>query len=172
LYRLKNNEIYIEGSNEKLKGDIKIPNTINGYTVTRICAMAFFDYSEITSLTFPSGVKSIEDNAFQNCYALKSITFTEGLQKILCGAFAECVNLEKVVLPNSLTELQTWAFLGCKNLTDVTIPKSITTIQEGVFKDCKKLKNVYYRGTKKDIQNMIICSDNDPLQSATWHFEN
>lgn len=45
---------------------LTIPNEINGYTVTSIGDSAFFEHSNITSITIPDSVTSIGSEAFIN----------------------------------------------------------------------------------------------------------
>lgn len=49
-------------------------------------------------------MKSIEDNAFGYCEALKKVVLPEGLEK-LDGAFYGCYNLENITFPSSLSEI-------------------------------------------------------------------
>lgn len=71
------------------KGDVYIPNMIDGYTVTGIGdeAFAFEDknYSP-HSITLPEGIKSIGDKAFFNAN-IDSINLPASLQHIGAGAF-------------------------------------------------------------------------------------
>jgi hypothetical protein len=58
-------------------GDVVIPSTItyNGisYDVTSISRSAFLNCSDVTSVTIPSTIKKIDDNAFADCINLTSI---------------------------------------------------------------------------------------------------
>lgn len=49
-------------------------------------------------------MKSIENNAFGYCEALKKVVLPEGLEK-LDGAFCGCYNLENITFPSSLSEI-------------------------------------------------------------------
>lgn len=55
-------------------GDVIIPSTIDGYTVTGIAADAFKNCTTITSLIIPDSVTSIGAGAFSGCSGLESIT--------------------------------------------------------------------------------------------------
>lgn len=54
-------------------GDVVIPETIDGYTVQEIAYSAFSDKG-ITSVTLPSSIMRIDENAFANNSGLASIT--------------------------------------------------------------------------------------------------
>lgn len=55
---------------------LTIPNEINGYTVTSIGDSAFFEHSNITSITIPDSVTSIGERAFCFCNNLHTVVFT------------------------------------------------------------------------------------------------
>jgi hypothetical protein len=76
-------------------GDVSIPSTINGLSVTSIGYEAFYNgYANLpyrlTSITIPDSVTSIGDYAFAWNYSLTSATLGNGLRTIGDGAFADC----------------------------------------------------------------------------------
>ena len=96
------------------KGDIYIPNMIDGYTVTEIGAEAFSRGDEDllclnstdpfslhfglipqpVTLTLPDTITTIGNLAFFNT-PIKSIIIPESVEQIGAGAFAGCVNIER-----------------------------------------------------------------------------
>ena len=77
-----------------------------------------------TTFEIPSGVTTIGNHAFRDCYSLTSIT-----------------------IPDSVTTIGSWAFSGCTSLTSITIPASVTTIGSSAFGGCSSLTyNVYDNG--------------------------
>ena len=56
-------------------GDVKVPETFAGYTVTGIGEGAFADCTGITGITLPATVTSIEKGAFSGCNNLTKIVF-------------------------------------------------------------------------------------------------
>ncbi|ADU23963.1 leucine-rich repeat domain-containing protein [Ruminococcus albus] len=107
--------------------EIIIPDKIDGKKVTSLGENSF-RYTGIKSITIPDGVKSIGENAFDNCEYLTSITIPESVEKIEGYTFWGCDNLESITLPNSITSIGQCAFGGCKSLTSITIPYSVTNI--------------------------------------------
>ena len=115
-----------------------IPAEVDGRRVTKIGKTAFaFDiknckttvldglllfYSDLTSITIPDSVRSID-----------------------IGAFAYCTSLTSIAIPNSITNVGDNAFEGCTNLLSITIPDSVTSIGDDAFKGCKNL-TVYSTG--------------------------
>lgn len=80
-----------------------------------------FQYcNQITSLKFPATLTSIGSYAFYNCRGLKEIEFNEGLISIGEYAFGYCDNLNSVTLPSSLQMANYYSFYYCNNLMQVT----------------------------------------------------
>lgn len=173
-----------------------IPSSINGVAVTSIGDSAFYvDHGRscLTSVTIPSSVSSIGDEAFYECGKLTSVTIPNSVTSIGHDAFYACIRLTGVTIPNSVTSIgeiafgncsglmsvsipssvtsiASCAFLGCSSLTSVSIPNSVTSIGEMAFSRCNELRTVYYDGTQAQWQDIDILNDNAPLTSADIHY--
>ena len=127
-------------------GKVTIPATINfdgeEYTVTNIGDRAFYECSELTSVTIPDGVKSIGEYAFYRCGTLTSVILPGSVTSIGNSAFAYCSKLESITIPDSMTSIGGHAFEGCSSLISITIPDGVTSIEEGTFYDCTGLTSV------------------------------
>ena len=69
-------EIYNSGScaiSPRPTGDVTIPSTLGGKTVTSIGDYALEGCSGLTSVTIPSSVRHIEFSVFHDCGGLRSI---------------------------------------------------------------------------------------------------
>ena len=80
---------------------------------------SFYGCTSLTSVTIPSGVTSIGDNAFYNCKSLTDITIPDSVKSIGHRAFNYCTSLTSIIIPESVTSIDDNAFFGCKNLTIV-----------------------------------------------------
>ncbi len=78
--------------------------------------------SELTSVSFHSGLTRIGTRAFYGCEGLSSVSFPEGLLTIGAQAFQLC-NLTELSIPSSVTSVGTYAFANNTPLTTVTIGK-------------------------------------------------
>ena len=94
---------------------VEIPAEYQGKPVVQIGRCAFADCRQLTSVTIPGSVKSIEEFAFSGCTKLQQLNMEEGLLTIANYAFSECYSLYEVVLPESLKVVTVYAFEFCRN---------------------------------------------------------
>lgn len=148
-----------------LTGTYVIPNS-----VTTIGVNAFYWCDGLTSITIPNSVTTFESFAFANCSGLTSVTIPNSVTTIGESAFDGCSGLTSVTIPNSVTTIGGSAFASCSGLTSVTIPYAVSTIENYAFYRCNGLTDVYYGGTETQWSAVSIGSNNDPLTSATIHY--
>jgi hypothetical protein len=153
--------ITIKSSTPAIKGDLVIPETIDGKPVTSIGKRAFFSRWKLKSVSLPSGLTSVEPLAFANCRNLTCVNIPSGVTTIgsrafhYCEnlsdlrisfgvktigasafarcAFARCGSLKNVRIPGSVVEIGARAFSGCDNLSDLDLPSSVTTLGNFAF---------------------------------------
>ena len=85
------------------------------------------------------------------------------------GAFADCGSLASVNIPDSVTSIGNGAFHGASGLTSVTIPASVTSIGYAAFWNVG-VEDVYYGGSEKQWNEIVIGEYNDALTNATIHY--
>ena len=105
----------------------------NTYKVTAIGYSAFWNNSDLTSVTIPEGVTRIEAIAFGSCTSLKSVTIPEGVTYIGDLAFDSCTSLTSVTIPEGVTHIGNRAFWGCTSLTSVSLPASVTMCDQSFY---------------------------------------
>lgn len=149
---------------DKYSGSITIPSTIvyndETYNVSYIGENAFHGCSDLTSVTIPNSVESIEWNAFQACIGLTSITIPNSVRFIERDAFMNCSGLTSVTLGNSVTKIGDLAFFCCSNLVSINIPESVTSIGDQAFYACWHLTSINIPSSVTSIGNnaFFICS--------------
>ena len=92
---------------------------------------------------------AVAQGAFYNCSDLKSITIPKGVTSIGVNAFQNCIALTNIEIPNGVTAIASETFFCCKSLTSIEIPSSVTRIDSGAFLGCTGLANIYFRGTEE-----------------------
>ena len=115
--------IYRNYGYKSYSGDVVIPKTVtyNGknYNVTRIGTYAFFQCSDLTSVTIPNSIISIGTYAFSGCSSLTYLS-----------------------IPSSVNSIGNYAFYGCSKLTALNIGYGVTSIESHAFGLCESLKDV------------------------------
>ena len=126
---LSNNcKLYLNG--EEVKGELIIPDGTK-----KISSYAFYS-CDLSSVSLPNSVESIESCAFCGCKNLVSITLSNTVKSIGNNAFSGCEKLTSITLPNSITTIEGSTFSGCSSLTSITIPEGVTYIGDRSFQNC------------------------------------
>ena len=131
-----------------------LPLDING------CEYKIYMMGGIRNIIVPDGITSIDSNAFYNCSNLISITMSNSVISIDELAFFGCTNLASITIPDSVTSIGYLAFSGCSSLTSITIPDSVTSIESGAFDDCSSLTSLTIPDSVTSIGNSAFrgCS--------------
>ena len=120
-------------------GELTIPDTIDGLSVTGIGRQAFSANSLLTSVIIPNTVTRIGDFAFSRCTRLSNLNLPRDLMAVGEGAFKDCTRLAALMIPDGVVVIGQSAFRGCTSLTSITMPASVTSLGEGVFARCTGL---------------------------------
>ena len=166
-------------------GDLVIPSSLNGLTVTIIESFAFceknisnlvipnsvteimqdaFSSNNITTLTIPGNVTYIGETAFAD-NDITSITIEEGVELIGDGTFMSN-NIQSVFIPDSVRYIGCQAFYG-NNITTVNIGSGVKWIDWAAFND-NQLTSVSGGGTSDGIiyaRNEDCSIDNTTIVS-------
>lgn len=117
---------------------IRIPGTINGKIVTKICGSMRTPFitnqsvrDSITSVTIDYRVMKIEGFAFNSCKNLRTVTLPSSIMEIQDNAFSNCKRLQKVSMSNYLPNISDRAFTECPLLTDTSTVNGAKTLLKG-----------------------------------------
>ena len=140
-YAVRYGTAKVVGTN--VSGDTAIPSSIiynsTTYEVTSIGSYAFYNCSNLSSITIPTSVMSIGEYAFYNCDSLTNITIPNSVTSIKSYAFSNCDSLASIELSDSVTSIGSYTFNGCGGLTSIEIPASVTSIGSYTFNGCDNL---------------------------------
>lgn len=125
--------------------DIIIPTVYRGKLVKVIGDSAFLG-TNITSISIPESITSIEDSAFYWCGSLLEIVIPNSVTDLGNRVFYECA-LQNITLSNKLINIGAEAFYKCDYLTEITLPDSVKNIYSSAFANCSNLSKVNYTGT-------------------------
>ena len=101
--------------------------------------------NNLTSVVFEEGCKAnIPQSCFANCKGLTSVTFSSEQKRVENYAFSSCEKLDNVNLPESLTFIGDGAFRQMFALSEITIPKNVESIGESAFMNCSHMKNISF----------------------------
>lgn len=136
-------------------GNVIIPDTIGGYTVTKIGDQAFYQNKNLKNVTLPEGVTEIGfkafagafitgikmpdtvttlgNNAFSYCINLTDVTLSKNIKVIPNNAFSFCTRLESITIPEGVEDIDISAFQSCYHLASVSFPDSLNTVGEYAF---------------------------------------
>jgi len=135
-------------------GDVTIPDTLGGLTVTAIGIRAFWNSSSLTSIMIGNSITDIGVSAFDGCSGLTAIIVDvlnpaySSIAGVLFNktqtTIIKCPETKagSYTIPDSVTDIWAMAFERCYGLTSVTIPDSVTSIGNYAFNSCTGLTSV------------------------------
>jgi len=152
-------------------GAVTVPATLGGKPVSQITASTdvFKGRTDITSVSLPACLKTIDAEAFKGCTGLEGVSFGSGakLEEIGDSAFEGCTSLTSITITADVVSIGAGAFKGCTKLSGITfetgnlaeiganafegavitslkIPASVVTIDQSAFKGCEKITSLTF----------------------------
>ena len=117
----------------------------------------------------PTGVTTIEYEAFEGCNKLTNIAIPTGLTNIENYAFYNCSNLTNIIIPNSVNQIGFEVFTGCNNITIICKPGTYAAEYARVnnIKTSPVALNVTYSTTAPTKENVIVTiTSNEEIQAV------
>lgn len=138
-----------------VRGDVTVPGTLGGTSVTGIGNSAFIFCDKLKSISLPEGITRIGENAFSNCSGLTSIELPKNVSSIGDNVFGGCKSLTSITVDvrNSyyssmdglLYDKEKSTLIVCPaniSLTSLTLPEGVKTISGSAFRSCTGLTNI------------------------------
>jgi len=155
-YDFKRGDFFYEitGSNQAMlvRENSDSYKSMTSVTIPASVTLAGVDYS----------VKAIGDHAFYQCTNLQSVTFPSSVNSIGDYAFYKCTGLTGVLsLKEGLETIGSYAFAYCSGLTGAIFPFSVNSIGNGPFAYCTALlsftrMNTHYVNPTYTINNGVV----------------
>ena len=162
---------YKDIMNNVYAGTVNIPPSIKvnnvTYNVTAIGVYAFYLCKNLTSVSIPTSVISIDGCAFEKCSSLMGVTIPTSVTSLGVDAFAGCTSLKSIDIPNSVTKIDMLAFSNCTGLTTVTLGTGVTTISQQAFAGCTALTSVTCKAVTPPTMGNKNCFETSTYSSAT-----
>lgn len=128
--------------------------------ITSLDSEAFRGYVSLTGVTLPNSLTSIGSQSFRNCNSLSSITIPDSVTTIGYEAFRNCSGLTSIDIPNSVTSIGNSAFYQCTSLTSCTIGNGVTIIGYDAFEYCESLTSI-------DIPDSVTTINDSAFKECT-----
>ena len=132
----------VKGIVEAPDRPLVIPSEFNGLPVTRIDDYAFYENSDLISVTISGNITEIGDSAFYDCENLENLVIDAKITKMGDLAFAHCLKIQTLRIEDRVEEIGYYAFFECESIKEVTIPASVKSIGESAFAFCTGLEEV------------------------------
>ncbi len=154
------NDYCAEVVGTSVSGKVVIPSSINHnsktYPVECIGYKAFYNCFDLTSITIPESVTSIEREAFYNCFSLANVTIPKSVTNIGKYAFFNCYSLTSITISDSATSIGESAFSSCTSLSSITISDSVTNIESRAFSNCDSLTSIIIPDSVTSVGEMLF----------------
>jgi len=109
-------------------------------------------------------VTEIGEAAFINCVDLTSITIPTTITTLQRGAFWCCTALSEIDVPDSVEHILDYAFAGCSGIRELKYSRSVTYIAEGCFSACGVIGGFRLSGVDNVEYIDYLAFVNSPLQ--------
>lgn len=132
---------------------VLIPDSIEDTPVVELGTYAFRDRKKMETVVMPDTVKTVGDNLFYNCTALKQVKLSTALKSIKDSMFSGCEALEEFNIPDHITNIEGGAFMH-SGLKSIYIPDTVISflskrrngidqdIYSFIFSGCRNLESV------------------------------
>ncbi len=158
-YEIEDGSAVIYKCDVSASGDIIVPETLGGYTVTAIAVSAFVNCKGIKNITIPENVRSIGISAFEGCSSLEKINIPASVNKIGHSVFAVCSSLEKITVSadnkyfvsdeNGILfnkdKTKLISYPAGNKKTEYVIPMCVEEIERAAFRGQKYLEEIIWK---------------------------
>ena len=114
---------------------------------TKVNDKAFQNVNTVTTITLPTTISTIGENAFAGCSKLTNINNIPTTLKVISkNMFKGCAQLSDAlvatILSSTVEQIGEAAFADCTKLTQVVVPSNVKHIARGAFAGCSALTSI------------------------------
>lgn len=126
---------------------IKVPpvNKVKDLNLSKIKSIkqqACQNCINLKNVTLGDKIKTLGASTFNNCINLEYIKLSNNLESIGCHCFDGCEKIKEINLPDTLQNIGAYGFFCCSSITKINIPDNVTLIGTNCFTGCHLLKNI------------------------------
>lgn len=125
-----------ENASSELIGQVTLPSSLDGKTVTGICEKGFADNEKITMVNIPNTVQEIDSLAFANCLSLSSVTVPDSVTSMGTIPFSCSIYEDKIInmAKSGFVTINDYIlYLYTGNDQDLFVPNNIKVIANSAF---------------------------------------
>ena len=139
--------IFSDGGKRLIGVEREKRSTLSNYAIpTGIESLdsdAFSDIKSLEGITLNDGLRRIGANMFHGCSSLKSLVIPASVDFLIGGGLCEhCTSLKEVRFEGHQEYLDIADFNGCLSLEQMKLPKGLTGLSDNVFSGTDSLKSI------------------------------
>ena len=146
-----------------VKGNILVPSHLGGMPVRKIGRYAFYECTNVVSVSVPDGITNVSASVFSGCRSLRHIELPQSIEVIGLAAFRDCRNLKSIVVPPNVKTIHPNTFLRCVNLTHVSLPMGLESVGGCAFSCYRRLPCIELPDT------LVTISDGAFIRCESLH---
>lgn len=155
-------------------GAVVIPEKIEGYTINAIGDSAFENKTAVTSITLPSNIIEIGNNAFFKTGYYNTASNWDGKVLYIGKYLIEAKDTlgSSYTVKDGTEVIAEYAFASAKSLASITLPAETIYIGDYAFSGCTALAAVTVNATEDEWKNAaVIGTGNTYFRNATFNFK-
>ena len=118
---------------------VSLPNSL-----VTIDKMAFGECKSLKELVIPDSVVSIGSRLIDQCDSLEKLHLPSGLTEICDDLISTAPKLKELNIPSGVTKIGDYSIYWCDSLTNIVLPEGLKTIGERAFEGAHNLKEINF----------------------------
>lgn len=169
VYTIENGEVTITDYDGQPEGILTVPESIEGYPVTKIDDRALRSHPNMTGVVLPDSLKEIGSAAFMGS-GIETINFPSSVEKIGSGILGECKKLKSITVDDdnkyfcaddngvlyNKDKTKIFRYPAGSGLSSYTIDETVATVSGGAFAYSENLETVIFPSGLKIIENQAF----------------